>query len=103
MKLYTGQTDHFMNRHNGAVSQEDIQNMLKVIGAASIDELINKTVPPGIRMQGELNIDAEVSEQQLLKNLKKAASKNKVFGSYIGMGYYNCYTPGVILRNIMEN
>jgi glycine dehydrogenase len=103
MKLYTGQTDHFMNRHNGAVAKEDIQNMLKVIGVASVDELIDKTVPAGIRMKGDLKIDADVSEQQLLKNLKITAAKNKVFKSYIGMGYYNCFTPGVILRNIMEN
>lgn len=103
MKLYTGPTDHFVNRHNGAVAQEDIQNMLKVIGVASLAELIDKTVPSGIRMQGDLKIDSAVSEQKLLKELKKKASENKVFRSYIGMGYYNCYTPGVILRNIMEN
>ncbi|MDI1235242.1 MAG: aminomethyl-transferring glycine dehydrogenase [bacterium] len=103
MKLYTGQTDHFVNRHNGAVAQEDIDAMLKVIGMSSIDELINKTVPSDIRMQGEMDIKPAVGEQQLLQNLKKVASKNKIYKSYIGTGYYNCYTPGVILRNIMEN
>lgn len=103
MKLYTGQTDHFVNRHNGAVAQEDIDAMLKVIGMSSIDELINKTVPSGIRMQGEMAIKPAVGEQQLLQNLKKIASKNKIYKSYIGTGYYNCYTPAVILRNIMEN
>lgn len=103
MKLYTGQTDHFMNRHNCVVAQEDLDRMLKVIGAASVDELIDKTVPAGIRMKNGLKIADAVTEQQLLKNLKKTAAKNKVFKSYIGMGYYNCYTPGVILRNIMEN
>ena len=103
MKLYTGQTDHFVNRHNGAVAQEDIDKMLKVIGVSSLDELISKTVPQGIRMQGELKISDEVSEQRLLQDLKATASGNKVFRNYIGMGYYNCYTPGVILRNIMEN
>lgn len=103
MKLHTGQTDHFVNRHNGAVAQEDISKMLNVIGVSSLEELINKTVPAGIRMQGDLNISDEVSEQILLQNLKKTASKNKIFKNYIGMGYYNCYTPGVVLRNIMEN
>ncbi len=103
MKLYTGQTDHFVNRHNGSVAQEDIQKMLKVIGVNSVDELISKTVPSGIRMQGELKISDEVSEQRLLQDLKKTASKNQIFKNYIGMGYYNCYTPGVVLRNIMEN
>lgn len=103
MKLYTGQTDHFVNRHNGAVAQEDIQKMLTVIGVDSISELIDKTVPTGIRMQGDLKISSEVSEQKLLQDLKITASKNKIFKNYIGMGYYNCFTPGVILRNIMEN
>lgn len=103
MKLHTGQTDHFVNRHNGPVAADDINKMLKVIGVASVDELINKTVPPGIRMQGELKVSGGTSEMQLLKNLKSVASKNKVYKSYIGMGYYNCHTPGVILRNIMEN
>ena len=103
MKLYTGQTDHFVNRHNGSVAQEDIERMLKVIGVNSVDELISKTVPAGIRMQGDLKISDEVSEQRLLQDLKKTASKNQIFKNYIGMGYYNCYTPGVVLRNIMEN
>ncbi len=103
MKLYTGQTDHFVNRHNGAVAQEDIDAMLKVIGMSSIDELINKTVPARIRMEGDLDIKPALGEQQLLQKLKKVAAKNKIFKSYIGTGYYNCYTPGVILRNIMEN
>ncbi|MCC6817768.1 MAG: aminomethyl-transferring glycine dehydrogenase [Bacteroidia bacterium] len=103
MKLNTGQTDHFVNRHNGPVAQEDVNKMLQVIGVASVDELIDKTVPAAIRMQGPLKISGGTSEQQLLKDLKKVAAKNKLYKSYIGMGYYNCYTPGVILRNIMEN
>lgn len=103
MKLYTGQTDHFVNRHNGPVADSDINKMLKTIGVGSIEELINKTVPQVIRMKNPLNVSGGTSEQQLLKDLKKVASKNKMFKSYIGMGYYNCYTPGVILRNIMEN
>jgi glycine dehydrogenase len=103
MKLHTGQTDHFVNRHNGPVAQEDIQIMLNTIGVQSIDELINKTVPSGIRMKGDLKIEGGHSEQALLQSLKKTASKNQIFKNYIGMGYYNCYTPGVILRNIMEN
>lgn len=103
MKLHTGQTDHFVNRHNGPVAQDDISKMLKVIGVGSVEELINKTVPQGIRMQGELKVSGGTSEQQLLKDLKVVASQNKIYKSYIGMGYYNCHTPGVILRNIMEN
>ena len=103
MKLFTGQTDPFANRHNGIVAQEDLEKMLKTIGTSSVDELINKTVPSAIRMQHSLKVSEAVSEQVLLKNLKKIASKNKSYKSFIGMGYYNCFTPGVILRNIMEN
>lgn len=103
MKLYTGQTDHFVNRHNGATSSEDISKMLKTIGVSSIAELIDKTVPSGIRMGHDLRISQGVSEQELLSDLRIKAAGNKVFRSYIGMGYYNTYTPGVILRNIMEN
>lgn len=103
MKLHTGQTDHFVNRHNGPVAQDDVKKMLQTIGVASVDELIDKTVPPAIRMKSPLQVTGGTSEQELLKQLKKVASKNKIYKSYIGMGYYNCYTPGVILRNIMEN
>lgn len=103
MKLHTGQTDHFVNRHNGPVSQDDLNKMLQVIGVKSLDDLIDKTVPTGIRMKEGLKVSGGTSEQQLLRDIKAVASKNKIFKSYIGMGYYNCYTPGVILRNIMEN
>lgn len=103
MKLFTGQTDHFANRHNGIVASEDLNKMLQTIGTKTLEELIDLTVPSGIRMQNPLNTSAAVSEQDLLKNLKNIASKNQIFKTYIGMGYYNCYTPGVILRNIMEN
>ena len=84
MKLFTGQTDPFANRHNGIVAQEDLEKMLKTIGTSSVDELINKTVPSAIRMQHSLKVSEAVSEQVLLKNLKKIASKNKSYKSFIG-------------------
>ena len=92
----------FEDRHNGP-NQGEIEEMLKVIGVSSVDELIDQTVPPGIRMKKPLNLPAARSEFQFLKDLKKTASKNKIFKSYIGMGYYGTIVPGVIQRNILEN
>lgn len=103
MKLYTGNTDVFENRHNGAVDSNEIKEMTNSIGVSSVAELIDKTVPASIRMNRDLNITEPESEQQFLIKLKKVASKNKLYQQNIGMGYYNCFTPGVILRNIMEN
>ena len=77
----------FEDRHNGPQSGE-IEEMLKVIGVGSVDELIDQTVPAGIRMQKPLNLPAARSEFQFLNDLKKTASQNKQFKSYIGMGYY---------------
>ena len=77
MKLYTGQTDHFVNRHNGAVAQEDIDAMLKVIGMSSIDELINKTVPSGIRMQGDMDIKPAVLNKAITKAFKGDFDKDQ--------------------------
>jgi glycine dehydrogenase len=77
--------------------------MLATIGVKSLDELIDHVVPSNIRLPKPLNVDAAVSEVQFLSMLREKASKNKMYKSYIGMGYYNNHTPGVILRNIMEN
>jgi glycine dehydrogenase len=102
MSINIGQIEFFKNRHNG-LTDADIQEMLAAAGYSSLDELIDKTVPENIRMQHELQVSKAVTEQEYLKDLKKKASKNKMFKSFIGMGYYNTYTPPVILRNIMEN
>jgi glycine dehydrogenase len=77
--------------------------MLATIGAGSLDELISKTVPASIRIKGELNVPAAISEFEYLVELKKVAAKNKVYKNYIGQGYYGTITPSVILRNIFEN
>ncbi len=94
--------NHFSRRHLGP-SKEETNKMLQSIGVASIEELINKTVPASIRSKEELNIPEAVSENQYLRELKQIAQKNKVYRSYIGQGYYNTLTPSVILRNIFEN
>ena len=92
----------FEDRHNGS-NPGEIEEMLKVIGVSSVDELIDQTVPASIRMEKPLNLPAARSEFEFLNDLKKIASKNKIFKSYIGMGYYGTIVPGVIQRNILEN
>jgi glycine dehydrogenase len=92
----------FESRHNGPTEGE-ITAMLEKIGAASLTELINQTVPESIQLERPLNLPAAQLESEFLKNFKKLASKNKVFNSFIGMGYYDTLVPGVVLRNVLEN
>jgi glycine dehydrogenase len=94
--------DRFVDRHIGP-SAEETGNMLAVVGVASLDELMNKTVPASIRRGRELKLSEPMSEYQFLNHLKEIGSKNKVNKSYIGLGYYPTITPGVIKRNILEN
>jgi glycine dehydrogenase len=95
-------TDKFVNRHNGP-RQTEITEMLHKIGVASVDELIEQTVPPNIRLKQPLKIANAMSEFQYSKHLKALGKKNKVFRSYIGLGYYNSILPAVIQRNVLEN
>lgn len=92
----------FENRHI-APNAEDTKKMLETIGVNSIDQLIEETVPAKIRLKNPLNLPTAQSEFDYLNSLKITASKNKVFKSYIGQGYYDTITPGVIQRNILEN
>ena len=94
--------DSFSNRHNGP-NQSEIVQMLEVLGIASLDDLIDKTVPGTIRLKNGLQLPTALDEAAALAQLKALASKNQVYRSFIGMGYYNCITPPVILRNILEN
>ncbi|MES1225405.1 MAG: glycine dehydrogenase (aminomethyl-transferring), partial [Bacteroidota bacterium] len=102
MNLFEQQANEFATRHIGPNAHETAQ-MLKTIGVNSLEELIEKTIPASIRTNKPLNIPGPVSEYVYLKELKKTAAKNKVFNTYIGQGYYNTITPGVILRNLFEN
>ena len=95
-------TDKFVSRHNGPREQE-VKAMLKKIGVSSIDELIDQTVPDKIRLKQPLRIGASLSEYQYSKHLKELGKKNKLFRSYIGLGYYNNILPAVIQRNVLEN
>jgi glycine dehydrogenase len=97
-------SDTFVHRHIGP-DEGDIQAMLATLGYTSLDALSDATVPSAIRLPKPLNIDAGEGrgEHELLQSLKHTASQNKVFRSFIGMGYYGTITPPVILRNIIEN
>lgn len=96
------QTNSFIPRHIGPNAQ-DVQDMLKVLGLKSLDELMDKTLPASIRWQQGLDLPEGLSEQKLLEKAWEIASKNSVYRSFIGQGYYDCVTPPVILRNILEN
>jgi glycine dehydrogenase len=102
MKIKLDPSTKFENRHNGP-SQEDIALMLERIGAASLDELIDQTIPKSIQLEKPLDLPKSKTEASFLRDFKKLASKNKIFKSFIGLGYYDTIVPGVILRNILEN
>jgi glycine dehydrogenase len=95
-------TNNFVCRHNGPNGSE-VDSMLEKIGAKTMDQLIEETVPETIRMKNPLALPAGINEFQFLSHLKGVAAKNKLFKTFIGTGYYNTITPGVILRNILEN
>ena len=102
MQLNTEYREKFRSRHI-APSEAETAEMLKTIGVNSIDELIEQTIPGQIRLKQPLNLPPAKSEFEYLNTLKQTASKNKVFKSYIGQGYYDVIVPGVIQRNILEN
>ncbi|HEX9939434.1 MAG TPA: aminomethyl-transferring glycine dehydrogenase [Longimicrobium sp.] len=95
-------TDTFVRRHIGPNGAE-VAEMLETLGYRSLDELIDATVPASIRLNRSLQLGPERSEYELLSELRKLAQKNKVFRSFIGMGYHDTIVPPVIQRNILEN
>ena len=95
-------TDLFEYRHLGPRSA-DLDHMLRVVAAPSLAALIDETVPAGIRLPEPLDLPAAESEAQLLERLRAAGARNELWRSFIGQGYYDCFTPSVILRNVLEN
>jgi len=95
-------TESFERRHIGPTDKE-IEKMLSLINAISIDELIDQTIPKSIRNNKKMKLDPPMSESDYLTHLKKISSLNKVYKTYIGMGYNRSYLPAVIQRNILEN
>ncbi len=96
------QNEQFLSRHLGP-RPADIDSMLDVLGYASLDDLMDAVVPDTIRLRRELDLPDAKTEQDVLSELRMIAGRNRVFRSYIGMGYAGCITPPVILRNILEN
>jgi glycine dehydrogenase len=92
----------FPDRHIG-ISAADAERMLAVLGLASLDELIEQAVPASIRDDKPLALDDAISEPHALAHLRRLADRNTVLTSLIGQGYYGTHTPGVILRNVLEN
>ncbi len=94
--------DKFVNRHIGP-NDEEIKEMLEVIGINSLEELIDQTIPSQIRLSESPALGEPLTEYQFLEGLREIAKKNQVFKPYIGMGYNHTITPAVIQRNILEN
>ncbi|MBP9151939.1 MAG: aminomethyl-transferring glycine dehydrogenase [Flavobacteriales bacterium] len=94
--------DTFVNRHIGT-REEDLQEMLATIGVASLEELISKTVPASIRMNRELDLPEAMTEVEYAEHIKAIGAKNKLYKTYIGLGYYDTVVPNVIKRNVLEN
>jgi len=94
--------EHFSSRHIGP-NQNSQNEMLRKIGVSTLDELIDKTVPADIRLKAPLDLPDGISEFEYLEDLKTKAAKNKIFKSYIGMGYHPVIIPPVIQRNVLEN
>ncbi|MGL4598301.1 MAG: aminomethyl-transferring glycine dehydrogenase, partial [Bacteroidia bacterium] len=95
-------TDNFVNRHIGP-SLSETNQMLEAVGVKSLDELIEQTIPSAIRLQKPLQVEAGLTEFDYLRHLKAVGAKNKVFRSYIGLGYSETIIPPVVQRNVLEN
>ena len=94
--------DLLANRHIG-ISKKDEEQMLRKIGVSSLDELIDKTIPANIRLKEPLALPEAMTEYEFGQHIAALAAKNKLYTTYIGMGWYNTVTPAVIQRNVFEN
>ncbi len=95
-------TDAFALRHIGP-RENDLEHMLKTIGAATLDQLIHETIPSDIRLKSDLDLEPAMTEYEFANHIQKLGNKNKVFQSYIGLGYNAAIIPAVIQRNVFEN
>ncbi len=102
MIFKTKPADVFKERHNGPTKAQ-MQDMLKTIGTGSLDSLIKETIPAAIRLKNPLDIPAGLTERDFLRKFDSIVKQNKIYKSYIGLGYHDTITPPVILRNILEN
>ena len=100
-------TDTFVRRHLGP-QEAEVRAMLDLLGVASLEALVDETVPRSIRLGRRLALvglpeDREIGEHEVLQALRRVASQNQVYRSYLGMGYHGCIVPGVIQRNVLQN
>ena len=102
MHIDSQYSEKFESRHIGPDAGQ-VTDMLKTVKAKSLDDLVNETIPVKIRLKNPLNLPPAKTEFEFLNSFRKLASRNKVYKSFIGSGYYNTITPPVILRNILEN
>ena len=102
MKINLDPLVKFENRHNGP-SKKEISLMLKKVNAASLEELVDQTIPKSIQLNQPLDLPKAQSESDFLRDFRILAKKNKIYKSFIGLGYYDTVVPAVIQRNILEN
>src|ERR1051325_3459362 len=102
MRESTIDRNSFARRHIGP-NEEEVRAMLREIGFDRVDALIDATVPKNIRFTRQLNLPEPKSEDEALSELRGIAKKNRIPRSFIGAGYYDCITPPVIQRNVLEN
>ncbi|MEG1379497.1 MAG: aminomethyl-transferring glycine dehydrogenase [Bacteroidales bacterium] len=95
-------TEYLAPRHIG-ITDQDLPEMLKHIGVSSLNELIHQTIPEQILLKKPLHLPIPLSEREYQEHIADLAAENKLYTSYIGQGWYDCLTPGVILRNVFEN
>ena len=96
------QQDEFSRRHIGP-SESDIKKMLSSLDVESMEELLTQTIPQEIRLNSPLSLPKGISENKFLNELRALSDENKLFETYIGLGYHPTVTPAVIQRNILEN
>jgi glycine dehydrogenase len=94
-------TDLLASRHIG-INEQDTALMLRKIGVNSLDELIDKTIPANIRLKEPLALTSPLTEYEFGKHIAELANKNKLYTTYIGLGWYNTITPAVIQRNVSK-
>src|SRR5690554_1213880 len=102
MKINLNSSVKFEHRHNGP-SEQEVSLMLQKINASSLEELIDQTIPKSIRLTKPLNLPAAQTESEFLRDFRTLAKKNKIYKSFIGLGYYDTILPSVIVRNVLEN
>jgi glycine dehydrogenase len=96
------QTNSFIYRHLGP-RKDEVKQMLQTVGVDSMEQLIVETIPDNIRLKEPMKLPSAMTEIEFMKHIEELAHKNKIFRSFIGLGYYNTTMPGVIQRNILEN